>query len=93
VITNFSTDGDRGQGISSADIYLVVHKEMERSNKVWDSMFKGLSIGDITKEVLAYKLFLGAPDLLSVFVDNNVKVRMVCCYDLPYPFFISLPLS
>ena len=31
---------------------------------------------DVSKEVFAYKFFLGAPDVLSVAVDDSVEVQV-----------------
>ena len=63
-------------------MYLMIHKRTEWDDEVWSNMFQGLGMWDVSKEVLVYKFFLGAPDLFPSFVDDHIEVRMV-------PSFIS----
>ena len=56
------------------DLYLVVNFGTEGSDKVGGTVVEGGGTGDVSKEVLGYKFFLGAPDLPSFFVEDGVLV-------------------
>jgi len=58
------------------DLYLVVDFGTERGDKVGGAVVKGGGARDVNQEVLAYKFFLGAPDLPSFFVEDGVLVRV-----------------
>jgi len=59
-----------------ADLYLVVNFGTEGSDKVWGAVVEGRGMGNISKEVLGYKFFLGAPDFPAFFVEDGVLVRV-----------------
>jgi len=48
--------------VVGTDLYLMVNFGMEGGDKVWGGVIKGGGTRDVSKEVLGYKFFLGAPD-------------------------------
>jgi len=58
------------------DLYLVVDFGTERYDKVGGVVVEGGCARDVSEEVLAYKFFLGAPNLPSLFVEDGVLVQV-----------------
>jgi len=58
------------------DLYLVVYFGMEGGDKVRGGVIEGGGVRDVSKEVLGYKFFLGAPDSPSLFVEDGVLVQV-----------------
>ena len=56
---------------------LIIYKGTERGDEVDGECVKCLDIRDIEQEVLAYKFFLWAPDLVPLFVEDCIKVRVL----------------
>ena len=58
------------------DSDLVVHQGTEGGDEVWREVVEVVDVRDVSEEVFAYKFFLGAPDVLSVAMDDGVEVRV-----------------
>ena len=68
VTADLGTDVDRGKSTRGVDMHVVVHRRAERGDKKGRVVVKVLELRDETKKVLTYKIVLGDPDLLAVFV-------------------------
>jgi hypothetical protein len=55
----------------------VIAVGVERHDKVGGVVVKGIVMGDSKEEVMLDVLILGAPDFLTMFIDDSVLVRMV----------------
>ena len=68
--TDLGANGDQGKSTRGVDVYMVVHGQAEGSNEKGQVVVKVLEPRDETKEVLAYEVVLGDPDLLTMFVED-----------------------
>jgi len=74
VSTNLGTDVNRRKATNSVDMNIMVDVHTERGNERDRISLKIGNMGEKTKEVSFYVLFLWNPILFSAVVDNSVLV-------------------
>src|SRR5712691_1854496 len=80
VFSDFGTDSDGGNGAVGLELYVMINESPEWGDEVGALVVEVLVAGDVLQEVAVSELFLRAPDLVTVLVDDGVLVGVTLLF-------------